>query len=117
MTERDKIIIANSFTNLAEVKKAKKALAILSGCPESLIDVYVKGYFKIPNRSMWTNELDLSYKYEKVNRIGKKYISIYVASKKKNFKAEPDTSFGISYRKPRFKMFAESFTGVAVRYQ
>lgn len=111
------IIIENEFWKVSQISEAKKAFATLTGCPEMLIEVYVQGRFRIPNKSAWTNELNLDYGWYKVTKIGNKYLDVYVPSENKTFKAKPWTC-PVSKRRPGFRMIADTkFSNLSFRYE
>jgi hypothetical protein len=116
MTERQHLTVENEFRNPDEIKAAKNALAVLTGCPVELIDVYVQGHFKIANRSFWTNELNIDYGWYQVTKIGNKYLTIHVPSEGQHFKAEPDLKWGITASKPGFRLVAPVFNTLSFRY-
>jgi hypothetical protein len=110
MTEQ--ISIENSFRNVKEIKVAMKALSDLTGCDEILMKVQVQGRFKIPNRSMWSNELNLQYSWYKVTKIGNTYLTVYLDTDKESYKVYPDLSYN-DYDKPRFRIIAENFKDIS----
>jgi|GEM_PF-3551143 len=107
------LIIENEFYKVDQIKKARKSFSDLTDCPEILIKVYVQGYFKIVNRSMWTNELNLDYGWHEVREIKQKYIKVYIPSEKKSFKVSPYIN---EFRKPGFRLVAEVLNNLTFRY-
>ena len=114
MNTREQIIMEMEFTKVNEIKIAKEAFSKLTACPEILINVFVQGQFKIPN--VYEDSLNLDYGWYKVTKIGKKYLTIYIPTEEKSFKAEPDLFYISNFdRKPGFRLIAEVFNNVTFR--
>ena len=108
---RPQIIIENDLLNIKDLKNARKAFSILSGCPEILIDIYVQGIFKIKDRSPLTNELNLYHRWYKVSKIGSRFMTIYIADEEKSYRAKP---YVTKFSTPGFRMCAEIFNALSL---
>jgi len=86
------LTVEKEFTEISQIQDLTEGLAKLTG--SKIISIYVQGQFKIPYRSMWTNELNLDHGWYKVKLIGRKYLTISVPGHGE-FKAKP--SWGKHY--------------------
>jgi len=111
--EEQRITIKNDFINAKEISEAVKALSTLTNSPEILIDVFVQGVFKIPNRHFLNDELNLDHGWYKVTKIGNKYLTVYVPITEKSFLVKPTMYFN---RKPGFKLVAQVFNTLSFSY-
>lgn len=114
MNSRSQLIVKSNFTHRQDLQDAVEALATLTGSQAYPIEIYIKGLFKIANRSEFTNELNLNGSWYEVTKIGRRYITVHVPSEGRSFQVEPYHEGTRGKRAPYFCLVAENLSRIKV---